>query len=368
MNFEMLKQNLSIHIHLKQFICIIISLILFHFSKAQVTNTAFVDSVGGEKVGRLTISGWLDAYYGKMSPHADKVPYLVSSASLNQVDINLTYLDFRYASNGVKARIVPAFGSYMDANYASEKSGLKNLMEASVGVQLNKQKDIWLEAGLIGSPFTNENPVSRDHLVYTRSMAAELCPYYLMGAKIVAPFSPKIKSSFYLLNGWQTLGPQYQTPALATQLEYNVDKNNLINWNTFVQTGKYHRYFSDIYWIAKRNRWQWTSCFYLGDDPWKDASFGKSPLYEQNGFWVNLNAAVSYQWNETSSISARGEYFRDKFSRIEGSYLGGSLCFNRKIYDMLYWRTEVRYWYKNDQYSENIPNLLWGVMSLGLGF
>lgn len=76
-------------------------------------------------MGKLTISGWLDAYYGKMSPNADKVPHLVSSASLNQVDINLTYLDFRYANKGVKARIVPAYGSYMDANYASEKSGLK---------------------------------------------------------------------------------------------------------------------------------------------------------------------------------------------------------------------------------------------------
>lgn len=352
----------------RRFLVYLFSFCIINFNQAQITNTAFIDSVGGEKVGKLTISGWLDAYYGKMSPNADKVPHLVSSASLNQVDINLTYLDFRYANKGVKARIVPAYGSYMDANYASEKSGLKNLMEASVGVRLNTKKDIWLEAGLIGSPFTNENPVSRDHLIYTRSMAAELCPYYLMGTKVVAPLSSKIKSSFYLLNGWQTLGPQYKTPAFATQLEYNVNKNNLINWNTFVQTGQHHRYFSDIYWIAKRNRWQWTSCFYVGDDPWKDTSFGKSPFHEQNGFWVNLNAVGSYQLNETSSISARGEFFRDKFSRIEGSYLGGSLCFNRKIADMIYWRTEVRYWYKNDQNSENIPHLLWGVMSLGLGF
>ena len=160
---------------------IILFLIVVQFSlisKAQIANTAFIDSIGGEKVGKLSISGWLDAYYGKMSPQADKVPHLVSSASLNQVDINLTFLDFRYSNNGVKARIVPAYGSYMDANYANEKSGLKNLMEASVGVRLNEKKDIWLEAGLIGSPFTNENPVSRDHLVYTRSMAAEFCPYY----------------------------------------------------------------------------------------------------------------------------------------------------------------------------------------------
>lgn len=106
----MISQNIVYQIIKKLKRQIIVALILsifIHSTYAQITNTAFIDSVGGEKVGRLTISGWLDAYYGKMSPHADKVPHLVSSASLNQVDINLTYLDFRYASNGVKARIVP---------------------------------------------------------------------------------------------------------------------------------------------------------------------------------------------------------------------------------------------------------------------
>jgi hypothetical protein len=199
-------------------------------------------------------------------------------------------------------------------------------------------------------------------------MAAEFSPYYLMGAKVVTPLTSKIKSSFYVVNGWQTLGLEYKLPAFATQLEINVDNNNLINWNTYIQAGTKHRYFTDIYWIAKRNRWQWTSCFYVGDDPWKDTSFGVSPLHEQNGFWVNLNTAVSYQLDHKNSISARGEFFRDKFSRIEGSYLGGSLCFNRKLSDLIYWRTELRYWYKSDQYSEDIPHFLWGLMSLGLGF
>lgn len=34
---------------------------------AQITNTAFIDSVGGEKVGKLSISGWMDAYYANSS-------------------------------------------------------------------------------------------------------------------------------------------------------------------------------------------------------------------------------------------------------------------------------------------------------------
>ena len=145
---------------------------------AQITNTAFIDSAGGEKVGKLSISGWMDAYYAKsnmFNVHQHNyslfIPKLVSNTNYNMLDINLAYVDFRYVTDRLKIRLVPAFGSYMDKNYDGFSS-LNNLMEGSLGVKLLKKKDVWIEAGLIGSPFTNENPVSRDHIMYTRSLAA----------------------------------------------------------------------------------------------------------------------------------------------------------------------------------------------------
>lgn len=126
---------------MKRYFTILLLTISVHISEAQITNTAFIDSVGGEKVGKLSISGWMDAYYAKStykdwnqttSPRI--IPNLVSSSIYDMVDINLAYIDFRYATDRLKIRMVPAFGSYMDKNYTRGNS-LSNLMEASLGVK-----------------------------------------------------------------------------------------------------------------------------------------------------------------------------------------------------------------------------------------
>ncbi|NBU02812.1 MAG: hypothetical protein EBT60_00665, partial [Bacteroidetes bacterium] len=72
---------------MKRYFTILLLTISVHISEAQITNTAFIDSVGGEKVGKLSISGWMDAYYAKStykdwnqttSPRI--IPNLVSSS------------------------------------------------------------------------------------------------------------------------------------------------------------------------------------------------------------------------------------------------------------------------------------------------
>ena len=106
---------------MKKYLTILLLTISVNFSMAQITNTAFIDSVGGEKVGKLSISGWMDAYYANSSYQnwnqtatPSIIPNLVSSSLYDMVDINLAYIDFRYATDRLKIRMVPAFGSYMD--------------------------------------------------------------------------------------------------------------------------------------------------------------------------------------------------------------------------------------------------------------
>ncbi|MFM7638919.1 MAG: outer membrane beta-barrel protein [Bacteroidota bacterium] len=116
------------------FFCLLSSV----FLTAQVLNTAYIDSVGGEKVGKLSISGWMDTYYAQ-SNYSDwnqptitpVIPGLVSNSYYGLVDINLAYVDFRYATDRLKIRLVPAFGSYMDKNYSGTNT-LNNLMEGQL--------------------------------------------------------------------------------------------------------------------------------------------------------------------------------------------------------------------------------------------
>lgn len=340
---------------------------------AQITNTAFIDSVGGEKLGKLSISGWMDAYYAQNSNRTSTskiIPNLVSSSNNNIIDINLAYLDFRYASNRTKLRIVPAFGSYMDKNY-SRNATLANLMEASMAFKPLNNKDVWIEAGLIGSPFTNENPVSRDHIMYTRSLAAEYSPYYLTGLKVSAPLSPRIKGSFYVLNGWQTIYEEAEYPmGITAQLEFTLNDHHLINWNWYYQDRNTHqRIFSDIYWIGNWRKWKFSSCFYAGNDESKSPISSPKPnLVDRDGFWFNANFASSYSLTESSNISARIEFYRQLYHLVNGKVYSASVGYNRKIYDQVYWRTELKLLEIEDWRSKRRRTQMNGVTSLGFGF
>ena len=108
----MILQNIVYKLFKSQIRQLIVGLLIFFISAhshAQITNTAFIDSVGGEKVGKLSISGWMDAYYAK-STYRDWnqnnfpaiIPGLVSNSFTNMVDINLAYVDFRYATDRLK--------------------------------------------------------------------------------------------------------------------------------------------------------------------------------------------------------------------------------------------------------------------------
>ncbi len=111
----------------------------------------------------------------------------------------------KYSSSRIRARFVPGFSTYVNSNYASEKGTLKNIIEGSIGVKISKKKNIWIDAGIFGSPYTNESAISKDHLAYTRSMAAENVPYYLAGVKLGLPIAPKLNAYVYILNGWQRI-------------------------------------------------------------------------------------------------------------------------------------------------------------------
>ncbi|NJO01090.1 MAG: outer membrane beta-barrel protein [Bacteroidia bacterium] len=150
------------------------------------------DSLNQEKEEKaeITVGGYVDAYYGyNFAQPEGSVPYFVSMARHNEVNINLAFVDVRYTSPNVRARFAPGFGTYMNANYANEEGVLKNLLEASVGVRL--VKNIWLDAGILPSPYTNEGPISKDQLMYTRSFAPEYVPYYLAGARLGIPWVKK---------------------------------------------------------------------------------------------------------------------------------------------------------------------------------
>ena len=332
-----------------------ISLIACTTSFAQVANTGIMDTTNGEHIGKITVGGYIDSYYGYnfSKPAGNNNPYLVSMSRSNETTINLAYIDLRYNTEKVRARIVPGVGTYMNSNYASEPGLLKNIVEASAGLRLNKTKNIWFDFGVIGSPFTNESAISKDHLLYTRSLAAENAPYYLSGAKVSVALTAKTNLYLYLLNGWQQIQDQNQHKAFASQLEFRPNDKNLFNWNLYMGDERSstninfrNRYFSDLYWIYDSgNKFSSTACAY----------FGIQEKTSSTATWWSANYSAKYSFNNRQSLSARIEYFSDANNVLltsitpntQFSVYSGSIGFNLKIANHALFRLENRLFYSD---------------------
>lgn len=321
----------------------------------QVANSGMVNVYDSLEKGKLIVGGLVDVYYGydwSRPINADR-PYAVSSARHNEVNVNLAYADFKYLGDNVRAHFVPGFGTYVNANYAGENGTLKNLLEANVGVRLSKKKDIWVDAGVLPSPYTNESAISKDHLMYTRSFAPEYVPYYLSGVKLSLPLNSKFNSYFYLLNGWQTIQDNNTHLSFGSQIEYRPNKHLLLNWNTYVgdessvQKPTFRtRYFTDLYMIYNpAGRWSATACAYMG---WQE----KRDTLQVQSFsaWWQMNAILQYRFNKKAALAFRLEYFDDpgsvqinSLNGVKGfsSYSSG-FCFNYKINQRALFRLESR--------------------------
>jgi hypothetical protein len=340
------------------FIRLILFLLFFIFLitdlQAQVTNTGLVDTTGGVKINKLAIGGYLDAFYGVCTEKngSQTVPYFVNMNRNNELNINLAYLDIRYTDSNFRVRFVPGFGTYMNANYISEPGTLKNIVEGSVGFRLNKKRGIWLDAGVLGSPYTNESAVSKDHLKYTRSIAPEYVPYYLSGVKLSMPFSKKVTGYLYVLNGWQQILDLNSSKSIGTQIEFRPTDKLLLNWNTFIGDERsvlnpnYRlRIFTDLYAIYNPSeKWNFTSCVYFGNQEVK--SITKSI----NQHWWQANIIGKYNFNSKHSLSGRMEYWKDPSQTmivnptITGGFSLGSasICYNLKANDHALIRFEAR--------------------------
>lgn len=343
-----------------------ISLFVSFTMMAQLTIPSLSNTTASPKSSSLTIGGYLDLYYGWQSgPDSQKdMPYFVSMASNKELTVNLAYLDLKYSTEDLRVHLVPGFGTYMQANYANEDAGFKNLVEASAGVALSKKKGIWLDAGILGSPYTNESAISKDHLMYTRSLAPEYVPYYLSGVKLTMPISPKVTAYLYLLNGWQQIKDNNDHLAFGSQLEYRPDDQNLINWNTYIgdesspsnlQFGT--RYFTDVYWIHNPGgRFTLTTCVYGGNQKTKEGN-GKT----SNHYWWQANVIGRMKWGQHFSVSGRLEYFEDK-DQVQITSLNGigqfstgsaALDIDYKLKDNALFRLEGRKFFSDTEQYRN---------------
>ncbi len=319
--------------------------------RAQVVNTGFADSSGGIRLGNehLVLGAQLDLYRNAGPSKGSQIPDLVSSASLNQWSVNLAFLDLRYRSERLRSRLMPAFGTYMERNYAPAEP---RLLEASLGFKPWSRYDLWIDAGLLGSPFTNESPLSRDQPTYTRSFSAEFVPYFLSGVRIGYTWGPKLSTFAYWVNGWQQAVDRVPGQALIAQVEYRPLSKVLINANLFhgreqhsslrnsitLESITGQRTLLDAYAIVRASsKTLLTSSFYRG--------------WQNENHWTQGNLIVEHSLNNQWSANLRFEILEDLHgvvlpisnAAVSGTMQGYSGGLKFKALDNLFLRSEFRY-------------------------
>jgi len=346
---------------------------------AQVENTGMTDRQDSLELGKVKISGYVDVYYGFdfNEPLNSDRPYSVSSPRHNEINVNLAYVDFKYQNDKIRARFVPGVGTYINSNYASESGSLKGIVEANVGVKLHKSKEIWVDAGIMGAPFTNESAVSKDHLMYTRSFSAEYSPYYITGVRLTYPINEKFCTYAYVINGWQQISDVNNPLSVAGQLEYKPTNNLLVNYNFYIGSEQSlqnpnfgNRYFNDLYFIYKSSKKiSFTSNVYYG------LQSSKNTLNQQTSLlpWYQGNFIARYALGNETSVSGRIEYFEDlnkiviqpETSSPGFSTFSAGLCFDKKFGKHAMFRLEGRHYFSEQniylnskQNPTNSDNLL----------
>lgn len=344
-------------------------------------------SLIAQDTSTISINGYIDAYYSydNNEPITGNQPYLVSSARHNDFSINLAMLDFDYISSRVRGRFATGFGSYMNANYAAEVGSFKNIVEATAGVKLSEKKEIWLDAGIMGAPFSYENAISKDQLLYSRSLAAEGSPYYVSGVKLTAPLAQNVTGAVYLVNGWQQITDINNQKSIIAHVKVHPS-------DLEVNLSAYYGSEQNISSVNDRERLLIDfNINYKNKNAPLSLSMGtyygvqqvfRNNAPRQNFEWWQSNIAAKYFINKKISIAGRAEFFNDVNSVIynpvtaTSSFQVGSFTLgaNYAITPNALFRVEARRfsaasntYFDADINRVNSANLIWASLAINFG-
>jgi hypothetical protein len=286
---------------------------------------------------KIEVSGFIDTYYSfdfDASENKEKLPFLFNYNKQNNFNINIALVRASISYENIYAKVSVQSGTYVEANYAAEKT--KYLNEAYLGVYLNKNKSTTLEAGILPSYIGFESATTHANLTATRSILAENSPYFMTGIKLNHQFNEKWSLSGLLTNGWQRIEKQNSAvaPSFGTQLVYKPNAKNTLNWSTFIGKEVYAdefntRYFSNLYWDKTWNT-KWHSIF--GFD------YGIQDISSKNNVkatWYSPVIITQYSFNSKWQMAHRIEYYQDQKQAIIASQIPFETIGNSINFDFL---------------------------------
>lgn len=269
-----------------------------------------------EEQPNFSISGFADVFYAYDFDQPEvsvRQPFFFNHNRHNEFNLNLGLITFGLDHTKYRANLALQTGTYANDNYAAEPGLLKNIFEASIGVSLNENNNLWLDAGVLPSPIGFESAISMDNPTLTRSLLAENSPYFLTGAKLTFTPSEQWELAAYITNGWQRIQRVQgnSLPSFSTQINYSPSDNVTLNWSTFIGTddpddARRMRYFSDIYGqFQLSDKFALTAGFDIGT---------QQQSKESSDFdtWLSPIVIGELMLNDRWKMGIRAEYYQDE--------------------------------------------------------
>ncbi|WP_297338246.1 porin [Algoriphagus sp.] len=283
-----------------------------------------VPSFGQEEKNTFEVefSGFLDLYYGydfvdRMGLE-QRLPFLYNHTKQNRLGVNLALFSVNLRSDFLRANLGIQQGTYPRDNYANEPALLKWIHQANVGLAIDRNKTLWLDAGVLPSHIGFENAVSTENLSLSRSIIAENSPYFETGLRLSWEKNEHWYFAILYLNGWQRIRaiPGRNIPSFGTQATYSPSENTTLNWSTFLGTDQPLEtetmlYFTNFY-----------GDFTLGKG-WRliaGLDGGRRTLpFDFDRNWWGGSAILQKQFSEKFASAFRVEHYNDPFQAISMS-------------------------------------------------
>lgn len=321
----------------------------------------------------LNVIGYAEFYYNynfSRPPKNELTEFVYNHKRHNELSINLAFIKLEYTSERLRANLANMVGTYAQYNLGSEPIWAQFILEANTGIKLSKQKNLWLDVGILPSHIGFESAIGADCWTLTRSILAENSPYYEAGARLTyISENKKWTTALLLLNGWQRISrkPGKQIPALGLQINYKPTSAWTLNYSNYIgeslldDVDNGWRFFHNFYAIyTPESKFSFITGFDIGTDKYNLSSYDLwfSPV------WIGrLTFSDRYQ------MAIRLEYYEDPKNIMITTHnaqsfktLGLSANLDFQIFKNTFWRNEIKYFkasnpifhYNNNQSTSNI--------------
>ncbi len=317
----------------------------------------------------IKLSGYLETYYSYdfLRPGNNEKPdYNYNYKRHNQLNVNLAFVKASYQAKRLRSNLALMTGNYAMYNLSAEPNWAKPIFEANVGVKLLKEKDVWIDAGVMPSHIGFESAVGSDCWNLTRSILAENSPYFESGIKLnYTNKKQDVYVALHILNGWQKIAitDDNPKPSVGIQVNYKPSSSLTLNYSNFLGNinmggANAFRTFHNLYAIYDASPKQ---AFIFGFDIGTQKVVGT-----KTSVWYTPVIISKVNLSTKSKIAARLEYYCDKQQIIiptatPGGYqtFGASINYDYQISPKILWRSEFKMYDSKDpifKYAQSSNN------------